>query len=184
MSYSVIRLYPAAEKSAHFAPIFDDLACSYKNEGSIPFTRSIFLLSKFAVSQATVIRVSYDIVRISPVSLGFQPRNRNRGSGADDSTDGLALSLIPCRKNMVPHALTGGEVKWRRPSCTGGGERPFPRFLGFTVAVAAKRAVVPPAYLGMEASLVGGPGMGTIWWRAFGTDRENRGRWGRCPLPR
>ena len=36
--------------------------------------------------------------RNSPVSLGFQRRNRNRGSGADDPTDGLALSLIHCRK--------------------------------------------------------------------------------------
>ena len=27
-------------QSRVFAPIFDDLACSYKNEGSIPFTRS------------------------------------------------------------------------------------------------------------------------------------------------
>jgi hypothetical protein len=87
---------------------FDDFGCSYKNEGSIPFTRSIFLLSKFAVFQATVLRVSYDIARIRPVFLGFQPRNRNRGSGAGDPTDGLALSLIHCRKNMVPHALTGG----------------------------------------------------------------------------
>ena len=79
------------------------------DEGSIPFTRSIFLLSKFAVSQATVIRVSYDIVRISPVSLGFQPRNRNRGSGADDQTDGLALPLILRWKTMVPLLL----VRWR-----------------------------------------------------------------------
>ena len=74
MSYSVIRLYPAAEKSAHFAPIFDDLACSYKNEGSIPFTRSNLFLSKFAVFQATVLRVSYEAAWISPVSLGFQPQ--------------------------------------------------------------------------------------------------------------
>jgi hypothetical protein len=35
--------------SSVFAPIFDDLACSNKNEGSILFTRSILLLSKFAV---------------------------------------------------------------------------------------------------------------------------------------
>ena len=27
-------------KSRVFAPVFDELACSYKNEGSIPFTRS------------------------------------------------------------------------------------------------------------------------------------------------
>ena len=31
-------------------------------EGSIPFTRSTLFLSKFAVFQATVLRVSYDIV--------------------------------------------------------------------------------------------------------------------------
>ena len=68
------------------------------DEGSIPFTRSTLLLSKFAIFQATVIRVSYEAARISPVSLGFHSRNRNRGSGADDSTDGLALSLIHCRK--------------------------------------------------------------------------------------
>ena len=68
------------------------------DEGSIPFTRSTLLLSKFAVFQVTVIRVSYDIVRISPVSLAFQSRNRNRGSGVDDPTDGLALSLIHGRK--------------------------------------------------------------------------------------
>ena len=74
-------------------------------EGSIPFTRSTLFLSKFAVFPGTVIRVSYEAPRISPVSLGFQPRNRNRGSGADDSTDGLALSLIPRWKIMVPHAL-------------------------------------------------------------------------------
>ena len=79
------------------------------DEGSIPFTRSTLLLSKFAVFQATVIRVSYEAARISPVSLGFHSRNRNRGSGADDSTDGLALSLILCRKNMVPLLL----VRWR-----------------------------------------------------------------------
>ena len=47
--------------------------------------------------------------RNSPVSLGFQPRNRNGGSGAGDPTDGLALSLILCRKNMVPLLL----VRWR-----------------------------------------------------------------------
>jgi hypothetical protein len=58
-------------KSRVFAPVFDDLACSYKNEGSIPFTRSIFLLSKFAVFPGTVIRVSYEAPWISPVSFGF-----------------------------------------------------------------------------------------------------------------
>ena len=60
------------------------LACSYKNEGSIPFTRSTLLLSKFAVFQATVLRVSYEAARISPVSLGFRRRNQNRGLGAGD----------------------------------------------------------------------------------------------------
>ena len=82
------------------------------DEGSIPFTRSIFLLSKFAVFQATVIRVSYEAARVSPVSLGFQPRNRNRGSGADHPTDGLALFEISCRKKTwCPHALIGGGVR-------------------------------------------------------------------------
>ena len=67
-------------KSRVFAPVFDDLACSNKNEGSIAFTRSTLLLSKFAVFQATVIRVSYEAARISPVSLGFLCLNRTRGS--------------------------------------------------------------------------------------------------------
>ena len=98
MSYACTQ-WPT--KSRVFAPVFDDLACSYKNEGSIPFTRSIFLLSKFAVFQATVIRVSYEAARISPVSLGFPSRNRNRGSGADHPTDGLALSLILRWVNLI-----------------------------------------------------------------------------------
>jgi hypothetical protein len=84
LSYSVIRLYPVAEKIARFAPIFDDLACSYKNEGSIPFTRSNSFLSIFAVFPATVIRVSYDTAPISCFSWGFLTRNRNHGSGAND----------------------------------------------------------------------------------------------------
>jgi len=46
------------------------------DEGSIPFTRSTLLLSKFAVFPATVLRVSYEAARISPVSRGFQARNR------------------------------------------------------------------------------------------------------------
>ena len=62
-------------KSRVFAPVFDDLACSYKNEGSIPFTRSTLFLSKFAVFPGTVIRVSYEAARISPVSVSFQPQN-------------------------------------------------------------------------------------------------------------
>jgi hypothetical protein len=62
-------------KSRVFAPIFDDFACSYKNEGSIPFTRSTLFLSKFAVFQATVIRVSYEAARIGPVFQGFHSRN-------------------------------------------------------------------------------------------------------------
>jgi len=83
LSYSVICLYPVAEK---IAPVSDDLACSYKNEGSIPFTRSTFSLSKFAVFQATVIRVSYEAPRISPVSRGFQIGNRTRGSAKPPTT--------------------------------------------------------------------------------------------------
>ncbi len=71
-------------KSRVFAPVVDDLACSYKNEGSIPFTRSTLFLSKFAVFQATVLRVSYEAARIGPVSFGFQTRNRNCGSGVSD----------------------------------------------------------------------------------------------------
>jgi hypothetical protein len=72
------------KKSRVFAPVVDDLACSYKNEGSIPFTRSTLFLSKFAVFQATVLRVSYEAARIGPVSFGFQTRNRNCGSGVSD----------------------------------------------------------------------------------------------------
>ena len=85
---------------------------------------------------------------------------------------------------MVPHALTAREMKWRRSNCTGGGGRPFPRFLGYTLAVAAKRAVVPPACLGPWTSVVGWPRMKIIQRRASGTDRENRGRWGLSHLPR
>ena len=88
-------------KSRVFAPIFDNLACSYRNEGSIPFTRSTLFLSKFAVFQATVIRVSYEAARISPVSLGFHSRNRNRGSGADAPAGGLALPLILRWVNLI-----------------------------------------------------------------------------------
>ena len=72
LSYSVIRLYPVADKIAHFAPIFDDLACSYKNEGSIPFTRSTLFCGSFSVFQATVIRV----IRGRPIQfrfIGFPP---------------------------------------------------------------------------------------------------------------
>ena len=98
LSYSVICLYPVAEK---IAPVFDDLVCSYRNEGSIPFTRSTLFLSKFAVFQATVIRVSYEAARISPVFRGFPSRNQNRGSGAGDTTDELALSLIPCQTCVI-----------------------------------------------------------------------------------
>ena len=68
-------------KSRVFAPVFDELACSYKNEGSIPFTRSTLFLSKSAVFPGTVIRVSYEAPRMSPVFRGIHSRNRNRGSG-------------------------------------------------------------------------------------------------------
>ena len=83
------------------APVFDDLACSYKNEGSIPFTRSTLFLSEFAVFPGTVIRVSYEAARISPVFQGFHSRNRNRSSGADDPADGLALPLILRWVNLI-----------------------------------------------------------------------------------
>ena len=78
MSYACTR-WP--KKSRIFAPVFDDLACSNKNEGSIPFTRSTLFLSKSAVFPGTVIRVSYEAPRMSPVFQGFHSRNRNRGSG-------------------------------------------------------------------------------------------------------
>ena len=71
-------------KSHVFAPVVDDLACSYKNEGSIPFTRSTLFLSKFAVFSGTVLRLSRETAWNSPVSLGFQTGNRNCGSGASD----------------------------------------------------------------------------------------------------
>jgi hypothetical protein len=71
-------------KSRVFAPIFDDLACSYKNEGSIPFTRSNLFLSKFVVFPGTVLRVSYEAAQIRPVSLGFQTGNPSRDSGVGD----------------------------------------------------------------------------------------------------
>jgi len=55
------------------------------DEGSIPFTRSTPLfLSIFAVFPSTVLRVSYEAPRISPVFRGFPSRNRNHGSGAGD----------------------------------------------------------------------------------------------------
>ena len=41
--------------------------------------------------------------------------------------------------------------------------------LGYTLAAAAKRAVVPPARLGPRTSVVGWPGMQTIWRGASGT---------------
>ena len=52
LSYSVIRLHPVADKIARFAPVFDELASSYLDEGSIPFTRSTPFPKKFAVSWA------------------------------------------------------------------------------------------------------------------------------------
>ena len=61
-SYSVIRLYPAAETSRVFEPVFDDLACSYKNEGSISFTRSTLFLSSFSVLPSPFFRGSDGIV--------------------------------------------------------------------------------------------------------------------------
>ena len=81
MSYAYTQ-WPT--KSRVFAPVFDDLACSYKNEGSIPFTRSTFFLSKFVVFPGTVLRVSYEAARIRPVFLGFQTGNPSRDSGVGD----------------------------------------------------------------------------------------------------
>ena len=43
--------------------------------------KSTLFLSKFAVFPGTVIRVSYEAARISPVFRGFHSWNRNRGSG-------------------------------------------------------------------------------------------------------
>jgi hypothetical protein len=140
-------------KSRVFAPIFDDFACSYKNEGSIPFTRSTLFLSKFAVFQATVIRVSYEAARISPVSLGFQPRNRNRGSGADDPTDGLALSLIHCRKKH------GAPTSCPLERCE---VEAVSQILQLLCAWDANSAVASPACLGLETSVVEWPGMKII----------------------
>ena len=45
------------------------------DEGSIPFTRSTLFLSKFAVFPGTVLRVSCEPARISPVSLSFRSQN-------------------------------------------------------------------------------------------------------------
>ena len=50
--------------------------------------------------------------------------------------------------------------------------------LGYTLAVAAKRAVVPPACLGPWTSVVGWSGVKIIWRGASGTPQGNRGRWG------
>jgi len=88
-------------KSRVLAPVFDDLACSYKNEGSIPFTRSTLFLSKFAVFPGTVIRVSYEAARISPVFRGFHSRNRNRGSGEGDLRRRGCDLIVAGRKSKV-----------------------------------------------------------------------------------
>ena len=110
----------------------------------------------------------------APFSEVFSPGIETVVQGPVTFLTGWRLSLIPCRENMVPHALTSGGVKWRRPSCDGGGGRPFSRFLGHTLAVAAKRSVVPPACLGPWTSVVGWPGMRTIWRRASGTARVRK----------
>ena len=126
MSYACTQ---RPKKSRVFAPVFDDLACSYKNEGSIPFTRSTLFLSKFAVFPGTVIRVSYEAARISPVFQGFHSRNRNRGSGAGDPADGLVLSLIsPPEKQGGPASdsqhPTGVPVRLKNYPLQGKGFRP------------------------------------------------------------
>ena len=58
-------------------------------------------------------------------------------------------------------------VRWR-----GAGWRLFPRFLSSSVAVAASSAVASPACLGLEASVVGWPGMRTIWRRVSVTPQR------------
>ena len=92
-------------KSRVFAPIFDDFACSYKNEGSIPFTRSNNFLSIFAVFPVTVIRVSYDTAPTGPVSAVF-----TAGIGLKDSTDRVVnsglLSIRPSSIHEAPMAPT------------------------------------------------------------------------------
>jgi hypothetical protein len=66
-------------KSRVFAPVFDGLACSYKNEGSIPFTRSNSFLSIFADSPVTVLRLFCTAVPIGRFFWGFLPRDRIQG---------------------------------------------------------------------------------------------------------
>jgi len=73
-----------ADKSRILRPFSMILAVPTETRVRFPSPAPILLLSKFAVFQATVLRVSYEAARNSPVSLGFQPRNRNRGSGASD----------------------------------------------------------------------------------------------------
>ena len=96
---------------------------------------------------------TYAPLRISPVFQGIHSRNRNRGSGTDDPTDGLVLSLIsPPEKHGAPASclLKGCGVEavfW------------FPRLLRDWDA---NSAVVTSACLGMQASVVGWPGMRTI----------------------
>jgi hypothetical protein len=57
-----------AEKIAH---VFDDLACSHKNEGSIPFTRATLSSANSQFFRALL----YEAAWISSFSLRFQPQN-------------------------------------------------------------------------------------------------------------
>ena len=75
-SYSVIRLYPAAETSRVFEPVFDDLACSYKNEGSIPFNRSTLFLGSLLVFHSPVFRASDGLILIGCFSRGVSAGNQ------------------------------------------------------------------------------------------------------------
>ena len=81
---------------------------------------------------------------------------------ADEPSRGSELSSTPRRENHGAQRLD------RR----GAGQGPFPRFLGFTVAVAAKRAMVPPAYLGPWTKVVRWPGMKIIWRRVSVTPQR------------
>ena len=76
--------------------------------------------------------MSYEAARINPVSLGFHSRNRNRGSGVDNSTDGLALPLILRWKTMVPPHL----VRWR-------GEVATAELYGAAVGAMCRRVSTP-----------------------------------------
>ena len=118
--------------------------------------------------------MSYEAARISPVFRGFHSRNRNRGSGADASTDGLALSLNP------PPEKHGAPASCPLEGCGVDAVSQIPRLLRDGDA---NSAVASPACLGLEASVVGWPGMKTIWQMVSKTAHGDWGMWGQGPLP-